>query len=119
MTLLSDAVKIANDVTLGLQMQSQGAKQITLQKYDGDGGVGAPQYTSKKYDALVEKKQRQVRTFSGELGVSHATVTFLVPTIVVSEKDRIVLSDGTDGAVIGISGPMDESGQLLRECYLG
>lgn len=119
MTLLSNAVRLANKVTLGLKMQAQGDKKVTLQKYLGDGGVGSPTYSSKKYDAVVEKKQRQVRTFSGELGVSGTTVTFLVPSIVVTERDRIVLADGTGGEVIAVGGPVDASGQLLLECYLG
>lgn len=122
MSLLSGAVKIANDVTLSLGMQAQGAKKVTLKKFSSDGGTGSPIYTPSagtKYSAVVEKRQRQVRTFSGALAVSNTTVLFLDPAIVVGEHDVIVLHDGSGGEVIGCGGPVDESGQLLTEVYLG
>lgn len=119
MTLLSNAVRIANKVTLGLRMQAQDGQQVTLKTFTGDGGVGAPVYSSKKRDAVVEKKLRQVRSFSGILTTSSVTVTFLDPTVAVKPNDQIILADGTGGEVIGAGGPVDASGQLLTEAYIG
>src|SRR6185503_18298322 len=105
MTLLSNAVAIADRVTRSLKMQAQDSQKVTLRSFTGDGGVGAPAYADKKYDAVVEKKQRQVRSFSGVLTMANATVTFLKPSIRVKPNDQIVLADGTGGEVIGAGGP--------------
>lgn len=115
MTLLSSAVKIANKVTAGLKFQPT----VKHHSYVGDGGQGAPTYTIKSRPAIVDKKQRLVRTFSGTLEMSSASVTFLDPTIVCKPKDLIFLPDTTGGEVIGTGGPVDESGQLISENYLG
>lgn len=122
MSLLSNAVKIANSVTLGLGMQAQGSQKVTLMTLSTDAGIGAPVYTpsaGKKYNAVVEKKQRQVRSFSGDLVMSSTTVLFLDPKIVVAAGDQIILADKSGGLVLGTSGPVDASGQLITEAYLG
>lgn len=122
MTILSDAVALIDGITLGLGLQASGTKRVTLKSFAGDGGVGAPAYSpplGKKYDAVVDKRQRLVRGFSGQMVTANTTVIFLKPSIVVKENDVIVLSDGSGGEIIGTSSPVDASGQLLTEAYLG
>lgn len=118
MTLLSNAVALANKVTKGLKMQAQDSQQVTLKTYTGDGGRGNPTYDDALLDAIVEKKIRQVRTFGGLLAGSLHTVTFLDPAVSVREHDQIFLADGTGGDVLGSGGPVDASGQLMTEAYL-
>lgn len=118
MTLLSKAVAIADKVTLALGMQAK----VTHKLFTGDGGVGDAAYTSKTRTAVVEQKLRQVRSFSGELVTSTATVTFVHPTPMGVEggaHDKIILPDGSGGPVVGTGGPVDASGQLIVEAYLG
>lgn len=115
MTLLSKVVKIADTVTKGLGFQAE----VTLRTYTGDGGVGAPTYTDKKWRAVVEKKQRQVRSFSGVLTMSTTTVLFLDPSVTVKPDDRVTLPDGSGAEVIGEGGFVDKGAQLYAEVYLG
>lgn len=115
MTLLSNAVAIANKVTKSLKFQAV----VTHQSYVSDGGTGDPTYTSKKRDAIVSKKQRKVRSFSGELVASSSSVTFLDPKVSVGQRDIILIPDGTGGEVVGTGGPVDASGQLMTEAYIG
>lgn len=119
MTILSDAVAIANEVTNALEMQVAGQQQILHRSFTGDGGVGAPQYKNQKRNAVVSKKTRQVRSFSGALVVSTTQVTFLNPRVVVKEHDLIILADKSGGPVIGTASPVDASGVLMTEAYLG
>ncbi len=115
MTLLFNAVRIADKVTKALKMQTR----VTLKMFVSDGGKGDPTYKSSKYDAIVERKQRQVRSFSGELVLSTSSVTFVNGTVNVGEHDVILLPDGSGGPVVGTSNPMDEGGKLITEAYLG
>ena len=121
MTLMSDVVALVDDITFDLGMQAQGAKRVTLKKFTGDAGTGAKSWDAgKKYSAVVEKKQQMVRGEGGEMVASHTTVTFLKPTVVAEPKDMIVLPGETAGyEIMAVSGPIDASGQLIRECYLG
>lgn len=118
MTLLSDVVKVIDEVTQGLGMQAI----VTHKVFTGDGGIGDAAYTIKKRKAAVTQKLRQVRSFSGELVASNTTVTFVRPTTMGVDggaHDLIILADGTGGAVVGVSAPHDASNQLIAEAYLG
>lgn len=118
MTLLSKAVAIADKVTQNLGMQGQ----VTHKMFTGDGGTGDPQYATKKRFAAIEQKVRQVRSFSGEMVTSTTKVTFVRPTPMGLEggaHDLIVLPDGTGGPILSTGGPVDASGQLIAEAYLG
>ena len=118
MTLLSKAVAIADKVTQGLGMQAQ----VTHKLFTGDGGVGDAAYSVKTRKAVVEQKLRQVRSFSGELVASTTTVTFVRPTVMGvggGAHDLIILPDGTGGPIVGVGAPVDASGQLIVEAYLG
>lgn len=121
MTLMSDAVSLINDVTLGLEMQAQGTKKITLKSFVDDGKEGAPTYSSaKRYNAVVEAKIRLVRDATGQEVTSNTTITFVGPTPVVKAKDHILWPGETSfHEVIAVNSPIDASGVLIRECYVG
>lgn len=117
MTLLSKVVAIADKATKSLKFQSK----VTHYSFAGDGGRGAPTYNPTNgtlRDAIVDKKQRQVRSFSGVLTTSSATVLFL-GVVAVKPNDRIKLSDGTGGEIIGEGGFIDKGSQVYSEAYLG
>lgn len=116
-SILQTAVKIVDRVGKSLKLPSK----ITVRSYNSDGGKGNPQYTDVKYTAFVDKKQRTVRTFSGEEAVSSSTITITKPGIIVKEHDRIVLNDGSEGPVIGVGGYVDGATQKqsFTEAYLG
>jgi len=118
MSILSDAVALANTITKSLQMQAQGSQRVTLKNFISDGGSGNPTYSDTLHDAVVEKKIRQVKTFAGTIATSTHTVTFLDPAVVVKEHDQIFLADGTGGDVMSSGGPVDATGQLLTEAFL-
>lgn len=114
MTLFSDVVASIDDVMTGLEVKVK----VTHKSFGGDGGNGAPTYpVIKKREAIVDRKVREVRTFSGTLAVSNMSVTFL-SAVEVNEHDVIVLSDGTGGEVMSVSSPYDQSGRLITEAFL-
>lgn len=117
MSILSSAVKIVDKVGGSLKFKSR----ITVKSFNADAGKGDPTYTDKPYTAFVDKKQRMVRTFSGEEAVAGTTVTITKPGTLVKEHDVIVLADGSGGPVIGVGGYVDGSTQrqALTEAYLG
>lgn len=117
MSILSQAVKIADKVTKSLKMQSE----VTHYSFAGDGGNGAPTYkptNGTKRFAIVDEKQRQVRSFSGTLVPSNATVLF-VGKVAVKPNDQIKLADGTWGEVVGEGGFIDKESKVYTEVYLG
>jgi hypothetical protein len=115
MSLLSDVVGIANEVTKSLGFQAK----VTVRKTGQDNGTGDSEVTTAKYDAVIEKRIRQVRDSTGQLVASSSNVMFLDPTIKISMSDQIILPDGTGGPIITISSPVDTSGNLLTQVYLG
>lgn len=120
MTLMSDVVALVDEVTLDLEMQAQGTKRVTLAKFTSDAGRGSKTWASgKKYTAVVEMKQRNVPGANGEMVVSMASVTFLKPTIIAEPLDLVTLPGEANGReIVAVSGPIDATGVLLRECYL-
>lgn len=117
MSIVSRAVAIADKVTKNLKMQGY----VTHYSYSSDGGKGDPVETITKPYAVIDKKQRLIRTFSGEMAVSNTQVMILKPGVTVKEGDRIILKDGTGGPVIGIGGFVDgeSNAQAFTEAYLG
>lgn len=121
MSLISSMVALADSLTqsFGLQadiqywayVSSNGAGKVTYSPpYPGAGVV---------VKAIVDKRQRMVKTASGELVQSQASVTFLRPTT-INLFDRIVLPDGTTGPILNTGAFMDGSNAgILTEVYLG
>jgi hypothetical protein len=66
--------------------------------------------------AIVEAKQEQVRTFTGEEATSRAMVTIIGPVEdngaagrrePIDPRDRLILPDGTTGPILDVQGLVD------------
>lgn len=70
--------------------------------------------------ALVEMKQFQVKTSTGEVVAARAKVTFLSP-IVVNTRDQIILPDGSTGPILAVTGLADPITGVpyMPEVFLG
>jgi len=107
--VVRSAVKIADKVTKPLQ------GLVSFERYLSQDGFGTKTYaTPATLRAIVELKQQQVRSTSGELSVSRASVLFLdvaglkaVAPSGVSVNDRVTLPDGTTGPILNLSGFVD------------
>lgn len=117
MGLVGDIVSIVDGVTSSLGFQSR----VVVRSFKADAGVGDPTYNEKSYTAVVERKQRTVRTFSGEEAASSTSVLILKKGVLVKEHDRIRLDDGTEAPVISTGGFVDgaTNRQGYTEAFLG
>jgi len=116
MTLLSDVIGIADGITRDLGLQGSVNHEVcTLLD-----GAGARSYAAPvSRGAIVEKKQKLVKTTNGEMEMSQASITFLSPTP-VGMFDRLTLADGTTGPILNTGGFVDSSNvAILNEIYLG
>lgn len=106
---LRDGIALANSLTMSLQTANDGKTGIVKHTpFLSVDGSGSRTYGSTVLrPALVDWKQRQVRTMTGELTVSRASVTFLDPAVVINDDDIIVLPDGTTGPILDMSGFID------------
>jgi hypothetical protein len=70
--------------------------------------------------AIVEQKQRLVRTTAGDMALSKAKVTFL-SQVAIGLRDKIVLPDGSTGPILETEGFIDSATArpILSEVYLG
>jgi hypothetical protein len=123
---LRDAVAIADSETKDIQ------STVTLKRYlSDDDGYGSPSYAPDvTLQAIVDWKQKQVRTKEGILSVSRAIVTFLDAAAlrdatdgngIDDDKDVIVLPDGTTGPILDLGGFIDRetTHPLATEVILG
>jgi hypothetical protein len=133
MSLLTDVLNIADKVTASLKLQSS----ITLARYTGSDAYGTETYSGPvSLKVAVEYKQRSVKTSTGEIAISTATVTFLnlvalvaaTPAVAgvsvegeVFTQDKIVLPNGGVPPILNIGGFVDGgTGRLIpTEVYLG
>jgi hypothetical protein len=117
-------VKVANTVTTPLQAT------VSYQRDLGNDEFGTRTLGSVvKLKAIVDWKQRQVRTITGLLSVSRASVLFLDVAALsaatagqgIDENDVITLPDGTTGPILDMSGFIDAgTGQpVATEVFLG
>lgn len=104
-------VKVADSVTKPLQAEVAFSRMVL----SGD-GYGTKTYpVTVQMRAIVDWKQKQLRTTSGVLSVCRASIMFLSVADVVaategqgiSDEDRIVLPDGTTGPILDMSGFID------------
>lgn len=115
MDTVRSGVAIANSVTGDLQAT------VTHRVFVRAGGAGKSIYTDVQRKALVTRRQRLVRSSSGDQTMSQAEVVFLDPGVVVNELDLITLPDGTSGSILNTSGFVDSgTGRpILTQVYLG
>lgn len=121
--LIRKMIAKANTMTMDLQTTDDGKTGIVLHTpfLSVDGGGNMTYGKTVKRPAIVDWKQRQVRTISGELTVSRASVMFLDPAVVVDDNDIIVLPDGTTGPILDESGFIDggTSNPYFTQVWLG
>jgi hypothetical protein len=114
---LREAVLLANAETTDIQ------PKVKHEAYLGETGDGDKLFAAPVFrDALVDWKQKMVRTVDGTLTVSRAAVTFLDPDLKVDENDRITLPDGTVGPILDMAGPYASktaTNPVLTEVFLG
>jgi hypothetical protein len=126
---LRSGVKIADKVTKPLQ------SIVTYRRYTGQNGFGEKTYSPSlsspaiSLRAVVEDKQEQVRTFSGELSQAKTSVLFLdVNSLItatsgqgIKEDDLIILQNGDTGPILNTSGFIDGGTgiPIATQVYLG
>lgn len=124
LTAVQSAVKVADKVTRPLQ------STVSYRRWlEQDGNGDATFATAVDLLAVVDWKQRQVRTITGLLSVSRAAVTFLDAAALsaatggtgIGDDDVIVLPDGTTGPILDMAGFIDPGTEIpiATEVYLG
>lgn len=127
--VLRSGVAVANNVTQPLQAT------VTYRRYVGEDYQGtvtfSPPTSSSPISlkAIVERKQRNVKSTTGELITSQASVMFLDIAALnaatggngIGIYDQITLPDGTTGPILNTSGFVDAgTGHMIAtEVYLG
>lgn len=114
-TILQDGISIANDVTASLQAD------VTHKAFSSVDGYGKITYaTGVARTAIVERRQKYVRTANGEEKLSLARILFLTP-VSVDERDLFTLPDSTEMPILLISGPVDGTtdAEFVVEVELG
>lgn len=118
-------VKVADGVTKPLQ------PSVTFERAVADPtGYGSWTFPSSvPLKAIVDWKQKQLRTAEGVLSVSRASVLFLdIVALVavtggegISDHDRITLPDGTTGPILDMAGFIDAGTghPIATEVFLG
>jgi hypothetical protein len=115
MGLLDDLVGLADQVTDSLGLKST----VTHESISSVSGSGNRSYLAPvARQAIVVKKQRLIKTASGEMVMSQAYIAFLNPTV-VNVLDRITLADGTTGPILNTEGFVTAVNPILTEIYLG
>ncbi len=133
LSLLTDVLNVADSVTASLKLQNT----VTFERYLGSDEYGTVTFGAPTIlAAIVEYKQRSVKTSTGELTISPATVTFLnlaallaaTPAVVnggaageIFTQDKITLPNGNSQPILNLGGFVDGgTGRLIpAEVYLG
>jgi len=95
--------------------------EVTVYRWAWQDAHGKARYAAPTREpAIVDWRQKQVRTRAGSEAVSRAYVGFLRPTA-IDEKDKVVLPDGTTGPILDMSGFVSrETGRpIFVEVWLG
>lgn len=115
--IVRSGVAIANSLTADLQANVLHRAALGLP--DGEGTVPLGPEVSRP--AIVIRKQKLVRTSTGQQIISTASVVFLDPAVVVNELDEITLPDGTTAPIRATEGFVDRGTghPILTEAFLG
>lgn len=123
--LVRDGIALAASLTADLQ------DGVTVARWTGTDGYNKPSYAAViTVQALVENKQRQIRTVAGEVVQSRTKVTILTPMTAqgsakrkepLDPRDKITMPDGRTGPILDIQGLIDPSTgyPYMLEVYLG
>ena len=114
-TILQNGISVANTITTSLQAT------ITHAAFASDDGYGKPTYsTGVSRTAIVERRQKYVRTMAGDEKLSLAKLTFPYP-VTINERDKITLPDSTVMPILRIDGVVDPTtnAEYLVEVELG
>ena len=114
-TILQSGISLANTVTASLQAT------VTHKAYASDDGYGKPSYaTGVSRTAIVERRQKFVRTKSGDEKLSLARILFVGP-VSIDERDLITLPDGSEQPILRITGVVDATtnAEYVVEVELG
>lgn len=108
--VLRSGISVADKVTKSLQ------STVTYERYLSEDGYGTKTYAAAvQLRAIVDYVSVQVRTGSGQLTVSRATITLLDIAAVsaatsglgIDNNDRFTLPDGDTGPILDIRGFVD------------
>jgi len=115
-SVVRGAVATANRVTKDLQ--STVSHQSAMSTPSSKGVIAYGAAVSRR--ALVDWKQKVMRTSNGQEVTTRASVTFLEP-VAVTLLDVIILPDGTTGPILDVGGFVDASTgrPYLMEVWLG
>ena len=114
-TILSGGISVANTITDSLQAT------ITHAAFSSDDGYGKPTYaTGVSRTAIVERRQKYIRTMAGDEKLSLAKLTFPYP-VTINERDKITLPDSTVMPILRIDGVVDPTtnAEFMVELELG
>lgn len=122
--VLRAGVKTINQITKPLQAT------VTVERFIQDPAGYDPMYGPPiSMKAIVDWKQKQVRTQQGVLSVSRAMVMFLDINEMVAatggegldDNDKITLPDGTTGPILDMAGFIDAGTghPIATEVYIG
>jgi hypothetical protein len=122
--VVRSAVALANTVTQPLQAT------VSFRRFLSADGEGVRTYAAAvDLEAIVDWKQKSIRTATGELSVSRSSVAFLdIAALVaatggegIGDNDLIVLPDGTTGPILDMSGFVDAGTghPVMTEVWLG
>jgi len=127
--VLRTGVAVADSVTKPLQATVQFRHFVSA---DGEGArtySPAANLPALSLAAVVDWKQKHLRTATGELSVSRASVLFLNVAALaaatsgqgIDDKDVIVLPDGTTGPILDMTGFIDAvtGHPIATEVFLG
>jgi hypothetical protein len=120
MGLISNAVALADRITQSLGLQAL-VNHRSFLSTDGAGKVQFVNPNGVSRRAVITRKQKMVKTASGELIMSTSQIVLLDSAVVVNEFDVFTLPDGTTGPVLTTDGyiPADTSHPVLTQVYLG
>jgi len=94
---------------------------VTHEAFSSIDGFGKPTYSAgvTRYP-IVERKQRLIRTNTGQETLSTHRLLFLEP-VSIDTRDRFTLSDSTTARILTVSGVMDPStdAPYYAEVWLG
>jgi hypothetical protein len=114
-TILQNGISVANTITTSLQAT------ITHAAFSSVDGYGKTTYgTGVSRTAIVERRQKYIRTNAGDEKVSLAKLTFPYP-VTIGERDKITLPDSTVMPILRIDGVVDPTtnAEYMVEVELG